>query len=801
MQVKNDMRLLRLLRLLSRLFKLTKLTKYSKLSKYSKQSKLPKSALLAQMSSATSNTCTLKRKASIFLHPAYIAFLVVVLFLGFPATALAYIDPATTSYIIQIVSGIIISLSVAFGVFLSRIQMFIVTLRARTSALWVKITTKKQSELRQVLRNASHDTADTNLSLPRQRLIAAKCRLAEEERKSEIRRFGYQKQKVVNKQSLVAASKSRATMVPNNITSNNVTSEKITSNNVTSNKITSNNVTSTNMTRRAFLLWDTRRFRFRLLLSFLMSLALPFSFIFFGISDMFVVNRSILPYSYLDVLPQIITITLVVFAILFIIFIVLRGRLLDYFLSAALGILLMLYIQGNFMNTNIGQLTGDSINWDWYLDAALLNMLICSLIMIIPFVLRFLSAKLWQGAIIAVPAILIAMQTIALLTSFSATGFAPVSEPQETYLSSAGIYDVSSKKNIVVFVLDRLDERYVEQMLEETPNFFDNQLDGFTRYTNNMSVHSRTFPSVVNMLTGNDFQFDIPGEDFITKSFASGTFLPTLRDAGYSTKIYIDKGWTYNNASDLANIADNVAMSQKVVKSDSAMMKLTILSFYRYVPQALKPFFWLSSSTFAEDVSYITESDPYVVDDFKFYNGLKNEKLQVNDADAYADGYADDYAGVGTGVNVDIYADANANASTSASVNTNTNDVLASDDRSKNTVVDSSANGGRMPDQAVEKKGSFTFIHLYGPHAPYTLDEDVNIVSSKKTSATIQARASFKIVFEYINQLKKLELYDDAAIIITGDHGYPINGYERYDFEVDFMPLSEVEPVALFYKP
>ena len=36
----------------------------------------------------------------------------------------AYIDPATTSYIIQIVSGIVISCGVAAGIFWKRIRLF-----------------------------------------------------------------------------------------------------------------------------------------------------------------------------------------------------------------------------------------------------------------------------------------------------------------------------------------------------------------------------------------------------------------------------------------------------------------------------------------------------------------------------------------------------------------------------------------------------------------------------------------------------------------------------------------------------
>ncbi|MCL2736630.1 MAG: LTA synthase family protein [Propionibacteriaceae bacterium] len=57
-----------------------------------------------------------------------------------PANA-AYIDPATTSYLIQIVSGLVITLSVAIGVFFRKLQLFFLTLGAKTSAFWVRTFT------------------------------------------------------------------------------------------------------------------------------------------------------------------------------------------------------------------------------------------------------------------------------------------------------------------------------------------------------------------------------------------------------------------------------------------------------------------------------------------------------------------------------------------------------------------------------------------------------------------------------------------------------------------------------------
>lgn len=72
--------------------------------------------------------------------------------------------------------------------------------------------------------------------------------------------------------------------------------------------------------------------------------------------------------------------------------------------------------------------------------------------------------------------------------------------------------------------------------------------------------------------------------------------------------------------------------------------------------------------------------------------------------------------------------------------------------------------------QPDEKENSLLIIqHLRGAHAPYNLDSEVNWQPGSSLEET--CIANLKIVKEYIDQLKELGLYDDAAIIITADHG------------------------------
>ncbi|MDR2108323.1 MAG: LTA synthase family protein [Coriobacteriales bacterium] len=640
----------------------------------------------------------------------FTGWIALVAFCGSLQPAYAYIDPATTSYIIQIVSGLIITLSVACGVFFRRLQMFLVTSRARLAALWVRLTSKKHRQLRQLRRSRRSEEGRPAAATPRERAAATPGVATQE-------RIGATPGTSARERAIAAAWE-RVGMSP-------VTRQV--SGRTAPNTGPHKGAGTPPPSKREFLFAETRRFRTRLGMAALLAAAIAFSFIFFGICDLFITNRSTLPYYLTDVLGIVVLESLIVFAVLTLVLVICRGRFFDYLLSFFFGLLVMLYIQGNWMNIDLGQLTGNAIPWEWYLNYALLNSAICVLIMLIPFVLRFLSARIWQAAMVFVPALLIVMQLVSLLTSFSTSGALNTPSPQETYLSDKGLYEVSVKHNIIVFILDRLDDRYIEQVLLETPDFFAGQLDGFTRYTNNLSTHSRTYPAIINILTGANYHFERPSASFAHDAYQQGRFLPTLHQQGYTNYVYTERNSGYFDGNELAGRADNVETGRLVVDAPAALRKLTILSFYRYVPHVMKPSFWLSTDTFYDDASYRGEHALYQIDDAAFMANLKQQQLKISD----------DLAG-----------------------------------------------------------GAFHFIHLQGSHPPFTLYEDGTRARGQSSSVTIQTRAALRIVFEYLEQLKQLGLYEDASVVITGDHGYPSEGYTS-----DWHSLEETVFTGLFYKP
>lgn len=89
---------------------------------------------------------------------------------------------------------------------------------------------------------------------------------------------------------------------------------------------------------------------------------------------------------------------------------------------------------------------------------------------------------------------------------------------------------------------------------------------------------------------------------------------------------------------------------------------------------------------------------------------------------------------------------------------------------------------------------NYTFIYLHGSHSPFTLNSDVQRVA--ESTSIEQTIGSFKIIDEYISELKRLGVYDNTTIVITGDHGYP---YTDTDNLLDYM--EDGTRTCVFIKP
>ncbi|MGN1122766.1 MAG: hypothetical protein ACI4RR_00360 [Eubacterium sp.] len=66
---------------------------------------------------------------------------------------------------------------------------------------------------------------------------------------------------------------------------------------------------------------------------------------------------------------------------------------------------------------------------------------------------------------------------------------------------------------------------------------------------------------------------------------------------------------------------------------------------------------------------------------------------------------------------------------------------------------------------------NYIFMYLHGCHTPFILDE--NCQRSDDADYISQTKGSFNLIYKYIDEMKRLGVYDNSTIIIAGDHGMP----------------------------
>lgn len=369
-------------------------------------------------------------------------------------------------------------------------------------------------------------------------------------------------------------------------------------------------------------LWDDdRSYLQRLVLSLITVFAACFTFIFFGPVEITAFGQSSLVFNVNTALPVMAIFALIVCAIVSFLLPLLRGRIFNYLITAVFSVLICGYIQGNFLNGTLGALTGDSIKWQDQKGHMVLNLAIGFVIFIIPFLVLYFNKNIWKKVLAFVSAALIVMQSVALITIFTGSTVKNAAN-KSNYLTTKDMAAYSSKHNTLVFLLDRLDYDHIDQIMKQYPGFF-SKLDGFTSYTNATSEHTRTKPAVNYMFTNSDQEWKIPPDQYYQDSwnYNNKNLLKDLKSANYTLDFYSQIDLLFGSGETVKNYVSNLSCNGGGANTTNLIKNLSYLSAYRYMPTALKPFFWC----YTDDVNnnIYTRSPMYQIDETK-YDHQKN---------------------------------------------------------------------------------------------------------------------------------------------------------------------------------
>jgi len=607
-------------------------------------------------------------------------FWVLALSLFVPGAVHAYIDPATTTYLIQIVTALVVTLGVSLSIFLYRFHMISAKIKYGLFGMMHRL--RQGGLLRRRAPFNDGVGAEPDKEGPGSGLLRRKAPRNDETGRDPLDSEAIQKTPPEYVIPGAAEAPSESDMATLGVMADIPRIEPKTD---------------------GFCISGKGGYFLRRKAALPAVLAVCLSFIIFGCIDLMAQNAMDMPFLISEAFPIVALCFACCFVVLLFFIPLFKGRVFEVLLSLAVSVLIAGYIQGNYLNTGLGELTGDEIVWGVCRTMMISSSVFWLCLFAAVFLLLRFARPVWRKLAFFAPWLLIIIQAVALVPVLG-TGGSNQNDVFEDWwgkaretLSIAGLDELASEKNTVVFILDRLDEEFVKKIEDMDPHFFD-RLDGFTKFEDNISYYVSTFPSVTSMLTGHKFYFEGPVGDYFSDAWANAKMVRELKARGVDIKLYTPQGYTYGSIDQLQGLVSNIIMPEYDFSARIALVKLLKLSAFRYAPMPAKQVFWISPTEFSDAIYPTSKASPYITNDFAFYEMLLTERLKKTDEAA-----------------------------------------------------------------------AFAFIHLLGAHDPIRMDE--NIQYSESSTAERQAMGAFRIVYEYIDQMKAFGLYEDATIIITGDHG------------------------------
>ena len=454
-------------------------------------------------------------------------------------------------------------------------------------------------------------------------------------------------------------------------------------------------------------LWhDKRSWKARLFNALPVSFAVAYTFCLFQPLEVFIKNNSFMPFGIKTLTPSLVFLSLGVFLGLGAILTLVRGKVHNTLVSLSVGFLICGYLQCNLFNVDHGTLDGAVVSWHDYKTQAVLNLLLWVFLISLPFILHFLLPKIWKISVRALSGLLVVMQTVALIVMLL-TSDSLYDNSENGYLKREGIYDVSSNNNVIVFLLDRFDNKYADAILESDPAL-ENEFGGFTFYENFVGSYSRTYPSVAYLLTGVKTDYSVKPREYLENAFTTSPFLAALRESDVEARLYTDVPYTIGNAEWLIGTVENAAPAMELPQKGRIVSAMMILSSYRWTPEALNPYFHYYTNDY---YNYIYDDpnadyDVYSSDDVRFRADLVQQGLTVRDNAA--------------------------------------------------TYLFYHLQGSHEP----------YYMDANGNRATFPSDQE-----GKRDGMLQQTKGDIGTLLIYIQKLKDAGLYDNTTIIVTADHG------------------------------
>ena len=293
------------------------------------------------------------------------------------------------------------------------------------------------------------------------------------------------------------------------------------------------------------------------------------------------------------------------------------------------------WLQAMFLNKNIFNVNGHSINWTELRTQTSTNLaiwIICVVLAIILYIV--ISEKIDNRNIqMWIAGLFSAIQLVAVVSLLLTVD--PMPESQWIF-DSSDEFKVAQEDNIIVLILDSFGQESLEETIKSDEDFM-NSLCDFTMYTNANSTYNGTFPSITYMFTGKETPdekgFDVleyTNSAYSTEHYTG--FTDKIKEFGYHLRYYIHDTNLFGDFSNVEGRFDNAASITANVKYKQLLKRMMQMAVYRYAPLIIKPYYEISTEEFFGGGIFYSENWNWpICANYEFFDHLKQNGLSFSD--------------------------------------------------------------------------------------------------------------------------------------------------------------------------
>lgn len=311
----------------------------------------------------------------------------------------------------------------------------------------------------------------------------------------------------------------------------------------------------------------------------LVSYFLSFTLWFFAPSTLYFTNIFEFEYTFLDIFPYLITLTIFSGLFLTIVSLIIKGNNQKKFICIVFALGLLFYVQGNILVWDYGLLDGHEIFWNNLLINGIIDSLVWSGVIAVSII--------WYDKIYKYLSLVCVFLLIIQAGGFFAfVHFAPDEPHWKSYsfVYDQSEFEFSENSNVVIFILDAFQTDMFQEIINEDDNY-KKMFNGFTYYRNAVGGYPSTVASVPLILTGKYFNNSEPFDSFIESSYESESLPKILKENGYIVNIYGYPRLVYPSQDLESNVKSNFFNQETMLQQFSTLGKLTL---FRESPHFIK---------------------------------------------------------------------------------------------------------------------------------------------------------------------------------------------------------------------